>query len=135
MEPKFSPMKGAEGWQLSNPPILPMATLRASMELFDEAGMGPLRKKSELLTGYLEFLLKQIRLEEFKIITSSKPHERGCSLSLDFGKQGKILVERLAEEGIKCDYREPGIIRIAPVPLYNSFQDVFDLCEALKKHV
>lgn len=135
MEPKFSPMKGAEGWQLSNPPILPMATLRASMELFDEAGMGPLRKKSELLTGYLEFLLKQIRLEEFKIITSSKPHERGCSLSLDFGNQGKMLVERLAEEGIKCDYREPGIIRIAPVPLYNSFQDVFELCEALKKHV
>jgi kynureninase len=135
MEPEFRPMEGAEGWQLSNPPILPMATLRASMELFDEAGMHNLRMKSKLLTGYFEFLIKQSHFSEVKILTPTNPKERGCALSLEFGKSGKSLMEKLNQEGIKCDYREPGVLRFAPVPLYNSFQDVFELCEILKKYV
>ena len=135
MEPDFRPMAGAEGWQLSNPPILPMATLRASMELFDEAGMAQLRKKSVLLTGYLEFLLSQEEFKTVKILTPSNPKERGCALSLDFGANAKSLMEKLSEAGVVCDYREPGVLRFAPVPLYNRFQDVYELCEILKKHV
>lgn len=135
MEPSFRPMAGAEGWQLSNPPILPMATLRASMEIFDKAEMHNLRKKSELLTGYFEFLLKQDEFKSVKIITPSKPNERGCALSLDFGNKAKPLMAKLSEAGVVCDYREPGVLRFAPVPLYNSFQDVFELSEILKKHV
>lgn len=135
MEPVFRPMAGAEGWQLSNPPILPMACLRASMEIFDEAGMSSLRKKSELLTGYFEFLLKQEPLKSFKMITPSKASERGCALSLDFGGQAKPIMTKLAESGVVCDYREPGVLRFAPVPLYNKFQDVFELSEILKKYV
>ncbi len=135
MEPEFRPMAGAEGWQLSNPPILPMATLRASMEIFDEVGMANLRRKSELLTHYFEALLKQDEFKLVKILTPSTPKERGCALSLEFGKTGKAVMKKLSEEGVVCDYREPGVLRFAPVPLYNSFQDVFELCEILKKHV
>jgi kynureninase len=135
MEPQFSPMKGAEGWQLSNPPILPMATLRASMEIFDEVGMRKLRKKSEQLTGYFEFLLNNSELKGMRILTPSKVDERGSALSLAFGEGGKALMEKLNNDGVKCDYREPGVLRFAPVPLYNSFQDVFELCEILKKYV
>lgn len=135
MEPQFSPMKGAEGWQLSNPPILPMATLRASMEIFDEVGMAMLRKKSEQLTGYFEFLLHNLNVKGLRILTPSKVDERGCALSLAFGQSGKSLMEKLNSEGVKCDYREPGVLRFAPVPLYNSFRDVFELGEILKKYV
>lgn len=135
MEPVFRPMAGAEGWQLSNPPILPMATLRASMEIFDAAGMHSLRKKSVLLTQYFEILLKAAEFKKVKIITPPKAEDRGCSLSLDFGSSAKTIMTKLSEEGVFCDYREPGILRFAPVPLYNKFQDVFELCEILKKHV
>lgn len=133
MEKEFSPMAGAEGWQLSNPPIFPMATLRASMEIFDRAGIGRLRIKSKLLTGYFEYLLKNSEIGDFKILTPSNPEERGCALSLMFGKQGKTMLQKLSQNGVKCDYREPGVLRFAPVPLYNSFLDVFELCENLKK--
>jgi len=135
MEPVFRPMAGAEGWQLSNPPILPMATLRASMELFDAAGMHELRKKSVLLTRYFEFLLKNSGIQKMEIVTPSKAEDRGCSLSLDFGNAAKSIMVMLSDEGVLCDYREPGVLRFAPVPLYNRFQDVFELCEILKKNV
>lgn len=135
MESKFRPMRGAEGWQLSNPPILPMATLRASMELFDEAGISNLRKKSVLLTGYFEFLLRSCKFSRMNIITSSQASERGCALSLDLGTEGKKVLEKLEEAGAKCDYREPGVLRISPVPMYSRFQDVFEFVELLKKYV
>ena len=135
MEPKFRPMRGAEGWQLSNPPILPMATLRASMELFDEAGIKELREKSVLLTAYFEFLLWSCKFSGMNIITPSNASERGSALSLEFGKEGRKILEKLEEAGAKCDFREPGVLRISPVAMYNRFQDVFEFVEILKQHV
>lgn len=135
MESKFRPMRGAEGWQISNPPILPMATLRASMELFDEAGIANLRAKSVKLTAYFEFLLRSCKFSGMNIITSSISGERGSALSLEFGKEGKKILEKLEESGTKCDYREPGVLRISPVAMYNRFQDVFEFVEILKQHV
>jgi kynureninase len=129
MEPEFQPIAGAEGWQLSNPSILSMAALRASMDIFDEAGMDRLRAKSELLTGYLEFLLGQKPHESFAIVTPHDSAQRGAQLSLQITKNGRALCERLARQGIICDWREPDILRVAPVPLYNSFLDVYAFAE------
>jgi kynureninase len=125
MDPDFDAIPGAEGWQLSNPPILPMAALRASMEIFDEVGMEKLRAKSELLTGYLEFLLDQNPNENFSIITPRDPEQRGAQLSIRVKKNGKDLLRQLAAADVICDWREPDVIRVAPVPLYNSFMDVY----------
>jgi kynureninase len=124
MEPQFQPIAGAEGWQLSNPSILSMAALRASMDIFDEVGMQRLRAKSERLTTYLEFLLEQKPQEGFSIITPRDPAQRGAQLSLRVTKNGRAVCESLAQRGIICDWREPDIMRVAPVPLYNSFLDV-----------
>jgi kynureninase len=124
MEPQFQPIAGAEGWQLSNPSILSMAALRASMDIFDEVGMERLRAKSERLTTYLEFLLEQKPQEGFSIITPRDPAQRGAQLSLRVTKNGRAVCESLAQRGIICDWREPDIMRVAPVPLYNSFLDV-----------
>jgi kynureninase len=124
MEPQFQPIAGAEGWQLSNPSILSMAALRASMDIFDEVGMERLRAKSERLTTYLEFLLEQKPQEGFSIITPRDPAQRGAQLSLRVTKNGRAVCESLAHHGIICDWREPDIMRVAPVPLYNSFLDV-----------
>lgn len=133
MGPDFNLMPGAEGWQLSNAPILPMATLRASLEIFDEAGMGNLRQKSLLLTGYWEFLLKTYAEETgIEIITPEDPAQRGCQLSLRAAKDGKTLFQRLTDKGVICDWREPDVIRCAPVPLYNSFEDVWKFVEILR---
>ena len=122
-------MQGAEGWQLSNPSIVSLAVLRASMAVFHEAGMERLRAKSTLLTGYLEFLLNQLRMnrtisQKFSIITPGEPDQRGAQLSIRVNQDGRALCERLAREGVMGDWREPDIFRVAPVPLYNSFQDV-----------
>jgi kynureninase len=125
MEQEFVPIPTAESWQLSNPPIFQLAALRASMDLFDQATIGALRKKSEKLTGYLEFLLKQSPHPLFKIITPSQASERGCQLSLEVGVDGKMLLGKLRQAGVVGDFREPNIIRVAPAPLYNSFTDVF----------
>ena len=125
MGPDFQPMRGAEGWQLSNPPILELAALRASMDIFHEAGMERLRAKSELLTGYLEFLLDQNASPKFSILTPREPHRRGAQLSLRIPHNGRSLCEALASAGVVGDWREPDTFRIAPVPLYNSFQDVY----------
>jgi kynureninase len=129
MEPQFQPIAGAEGWQLSNPSILSMAALRASMDIFDHVGMERLRAKSERLTSYLEFLLEQKPQEGFSIITPRDPAQRGAQLSLRVTKNGRAVCESLAQHGIICDWREPDIIRVAPVPLYNSFLDVHTFAE------
>ncbi len=129
MEPKFQPIAGAEGWQLSNPSILSMAPLRASMDIFDEVGIERLRAKSEMLTGYLGFLLEQEPRGGFVIITPRDRAQRGAQLSLQVRRNGRAVCERLAEQGIICDWREPDILRVAPVPLYNSFRDVHTFAE------
>lgn len=129
MGPDFAPMAGAEGWQLSNPSILTLAALRASMDIFDEAGMEALRVKSISLTGYLEFLLDQQASTRFSIISPRDPSQRGAQLSLRITTNGRALCERLAEQGVLCDWREPDILRVAPAPLYNSYRDVFVFVE------
>lgn len=132
MGPEFLPMPGAEGWQLSNPPILPMAAMRASLELFDEAGMDNLRAKSEKLTGYLEYLLKNLDSEKIRIITPENPGERGCQLSIQVKGGDKSLFDALSRQGVIADWREPDVIRVAPTPLYNSFEEVYQFVEKLK---
>jgi kynureninase len=130
MGPDFQPIDGAEGWQLSNPPIFQLAALRASLELFDEATMSALRAKSVALTAFLEESLPQGSVE---VITPREPSERGCQLSLRIGG-GRQLVERLSKAGVICDFREPDIIRVAPTPLYNRFDDISRFVEVLKEH-
>jgi kynureninase len=123
MGPDFHPMTGAEGWQLSNPPILAVAPLRASMEIFAEAGIEPLRAKSVLLTAYMEFLLKQM-LPDDSILTPTEPNRRGAQLSIRV-PGGRALCDRLTAEGVIGDWREPDTFRVAAVPLYNSHRDVY----------
>jgi kynureninase len=125
MGPTFQPMSGAEGWQLSNPSIFSLAALRASMEIFHEAGMDRLRTKSESLTAYLEFLLDQEASPNFSIITPRERARRGAQISIRITQNGKALCESLAREGIIGDWREPDTFRVAPVPLYNSYHDAF----------
>jgi kynureninase len=125
----FHPMAGAEGWQLSNPPILAVAALRASMDIFHEAGIDRLRAKSLSLTAYMEFLLEEILRQQspprFSILTPREPERRGAQLSIRLPRDGRKLCERLAVEGVIGDWREPDTFRVAPVPLYNSFLDVY----------
>jgi len=125
MGPDFHPMVGAEGWQLSNPPILALAALRASMEIFSEAGLERLRSKSLSLTGYMEFLLDQHSSPKYSIITPREPERRGAQLSIRLLGAGRELCDQLAAQGVTGDWREPDIFRVAPVPLYNSHQDVY----------
>ncbi|OJT25887.1 kynureninase [Archangium sp. Cb G35] len=134
MGPDFDPIPGAEGWQLSNPPIFQMAALRASMEIFDRATMPALRRKSELLTGYLEFLLDQLPPGFVRSITPRDPKQRGAHLSLRFSKEPRKLLEKLTAQGVLCDFRSPDIIRAAPAPLYVSFLDVYRFAGVLERH-
>jgi kynureninase len=131
MGPEFHPMSGAEGWQLSNPPILSMAALKASLEIFDEAGIKALREKSLLLTGYTEFLLQPLCGRGLRILTPDGPERRGCQLSLTVAGEGRRVFDSLIANKMICDWREPDCIRVAPVPLYNNFTDVFRFVEAL----
>jgi kynureninase len=127
MEPGFRAIPGAEGWQLSNPPVLGMAALLAALELFMEAGMTRLREKSLALTGFLERRLDETVAQRVEILTPRDPGRRGCQLSLrlrDGAKAGREVFARLAAAGVVCDWREPDVIRVAPAPLYNSFTDV-----------
>ncbi len=133
MRHDFDALPGAEGWQLSNPPILSMAAIRASLDTFAEAGFENLRKKSEKLTGYLEFLLDEMKNDAINVITPRNPEERGCQLSIQVKKADKILHSKLTNAGVISDWREPDVIRVAPAPLYNSFEDVFRFSEKLKK--
>jgi len=126
LEPEFIPVASADGWQISNPPILSMAPLRASLAIFDDAGgMRPLREKSKKLTGYLEFLLERAGSNRFTIITPHDPDARGCQLSIVAHQNAKELHKELETAGVKADFREPNVIRAAPAPLYNSFHDVW----------
>jgi kynureninase len=133
MRGEFDQLPGAEGWQLSNPPILSMAAIKSSLDLFAEVGIEKLTKKSKKLTGYFEFLLKQLGEDTIKIITPSNPAERGCQLSIQVKNADKSLHEKLTKAGVISDWREPDVIRCAPVPLYNSFEDVYQLVEKLKR--
>jgi kynureninase len=130
-ERQFVPRPGADGWQLSNPPILAMAPVKASLDLFDAAGTQALRAKSELLTGYLEFLLDHLPRGRFEIITPREPARRGCALSLAFRDQATELLHELERQGVVCDFRPPNILRVAPVPLYNTFQEVWQFSRIL----
>ncbi|MBB2805739.1 kynureninase [Xanthomonas arboricola] len=135
MQPQFVPSPGAEGWQLSNPPVLALAPLRASLELFDQAGMPALRAKSEQLTGHLEQLIHARVPQVLQIITPAEPAQRGCQLSLRVAggrAQGRSLFEYLQSVGVLGDWREPDVIRIAPVPLYNRFSDLHRLVEQVE---
>ncbi|MDQ3206063.1 MAG: kynureninase [Pseudomonadota bacterium] len=127
MGPEFVPSPGAEGWQQSNPPILALAPLRASLELFDRVGMDALRAKSRRLTGYLEGLIDAHLSDVLTVLTPSEPERRGCQLSLRVSggrERGRALFDHLAADGVLGDWREPDVIRIAPAPLYNTHQDV-----------
>jgi len=130
----FHPIEGAEGWQLSNPPILSLAAVRASLDTFRDAGfMGPLRTKSESLTGYLDRLLAEELGKPVRRITPRAPAARGCQLSLGIaGGAGKDVFRGIEEAGVTCDWREPDVIRVAPVPLYNRYEDCFRFVEILK---
>ena len=129
MKDEFNAINSAEGWQLSNPPILSLAAIRASLSVFDEVGMHKLVVKSKKLTDYLSFLLSSIETDRIEIIT---PKERGCQISIRVKNGDKELFDVITEKGIIADWREPDVIRIAPVPLYNSFLDVFDFYNILK---
>ena len=127
----FVPRAGADGWQLSNPPILSMAPLVASLAIFDEVGMETLRAKSIALTGYLERCLDTIPGERFDVITPREPERRGCQLSIRVREGARELHAALGAARVVCDYREPDVIRVAPVPLYNSFHDVWQFVSIL----
>lgn len=135
MGPRFDPMPGAEGWQLSNPPIFQLAALRASMELFDRATMKALRDKSVLLTGFLEFLLSGLPPGYLSAITPADPQARGCQLSLRLKGDPRRVLALLKQAGVICDFREPDIIRVAPVPLYNTFTDAYKFARILRASI
>ena len=132
MGPAFRPIPGAEGWQLSNPPILPLAVLRASMELFDRAGIEALRAKSVRLTGYLEWLIDRLPEGCCTLLTPREPARRGAMLTLRVRRGAQALIAWLAAQGALCDYRPPDIVRIAPAPLYCGFADVQRLGRLLR---
>jgi kynureninase len=141
MKKGFKPVAGAEGWQLSNAPVLSMASLKASLDLFQEAGMNAIVKKSKSLTGFLEHLICtecRVRKTEkvqhkIKIITPHKPEERGAQLSILIRKNGQALFKNLKDEGFIVDWRSPNVIRVAPVPLYNTFEEVYKFSLVLSK--
>ena len=132
LEPEFIPVASADGWQISNPPILSMAPLRASLALFEEAGMEALRQKSIKLTSYLQFLLEKGDSGSlFNVITPREANERGCQLSIQAREHPKELFSKLEAAGVKCDFREPNVIRAAPTPLYNTFHEVWRFARIL----
>ncbi len=135
MPEKFIPLKTAEAWQLSNPPILSMAALLSSLEIFHEVGMLSLIKKSKKLTAYLESLLISQLNEKLKIITPKSNKSRGCQLSIRLKNRSDKIMEKLHDNGVICDWREPDVIRVAPVPLYNSFKDCHDFVFKLKEAI
>jgi len=142
MEKGFVPALGADGWQLSNAPIFSMAVHKAALDIFDEAGIESLRSKSEQLTGFLEFIVDEINNQQstvngqhIKILTPRNKNERGCQLSLVFSENGKQIHEQLLKARIISDWRNPDVIRLAPAPLYNSFEDVWKFGDELNKLV
>jgi len=133
MRGEFDQLAGAEGWQLSNPPILSMAAIKASADIFAEVGIKKLIEKSKKLTGYFEFLINELNNSDIKIITPRNPKERGCQLSIQVKNADRSLHDKLTKSGVISDWREPDVIRCAPVPLYNSFEDVYNMVAKLKR--
>lgn len=133
MRKGFQPMPGAAGWQLSNAQIFSFAAHKAGLDLFEEAGMPALREKSIRLTAYLEFIIDELNQagRPYQIITPRDPAQRGCQLSLLTGPNGRQLFDHLSAKGVICDWREPNVIRLAPVPMYNGFEDVWQLGQLL----
>jgi kynureninase len=126
----FDPIPGAFGFRCSNPPVLCLASLLASLEIFEEAKISNLRQKSLLLTGYLELLLQPV--QKITILTPSDPLQRGCQLSLRLHGDATEVAKKLAEKGVICDVRKPNVLRVSPVPLYNSFEDIWKFVTTLK---
>lgn len=139
MEKGFNPIPTAESWQLSNAPVLAMAVHKASLDIFEEAGLDNLRSKSQQLTGYLEYVIDQISANHdnvnFEIITPRDITQRGCQLSILAHGQGKDLFDFITKEGVIADWREPNVIRIAPVPLYNNFEDIYRFGKILEAYL
>ncbi len=139
MEPQFDPVAGANGWQISNLPVLSMAPYLASVDMFKEVGMEKLIRKRDLITSYLEFVLNEIDKEtpdtKFELITPTEKNERACQLSLYLHGQGKELFHYLMENGVVVDWREPNVIRLAPVPFYSSFEDMYEFGQILKRGI
>jgi kynureninase len=139
MEPDFDPVHGADGWQVSNLPILSLAPYLASAEMFAEVGMDKLIAKRDKITAYLEFILQEIDKEipsaEFEVITPKEPKERACQLSVFLHGQGRNLFDYLMKNGVITDWREPNVIRLAPVPLYCSFEDMYNFGQILKQGI
>ena len=131
MGPEFDPIQTAEGWQISNAPVMGMAPLLAAMEIFDEAGMTAIRLKSEKLTGFLEHLIA-VNLPAVSIITPANPIERGCQLSL-VAPGGENTFEKISKKGVVCDWRKPDVIRVAPHPLFNRYTEVYDFVNLLEQ--
>lgn len=135
MRDDFDPIPGAEGWQLSNPPILSLAAIMASLDMFDEVGMDKLNEKTLKLTGYLEFLVNDLNNDAIEIITPVNTAERGCQLSIQVKNADKTLFDAITKDGVIADWREPDVIRVAPVPMYNSFEDVWNFVDILKRNL
>ena len=139
MEQDFDPVQGADGWQISNLPILSLAPYLASVEMFATIGMDKLIAKRNKITAYLEYILQEIDTEiegtEFEIITPANQEERACQLSVFFHGQGRNLFDYLMKNGVVTDWREPNVIRFAPVPLYCSFEDMYRFGQILKNGV
>lgn len=133
MASEFQPQPGAAGWQLSNAPVFSMAPLRASLDVFDAAGIEALRAKAEKLSAYLMDLTDRLGDERVQVITPRDPAARGCQVSLRLGERAHAVNDALTERGVICDYRRPDVIRVAPVPLYNSFEDVWRFVEVLRE--
>lgn len=138
MEQKFDPIHSADGWQISNLPILSLAPYLASVEMFDEIGMDALIQKRDTITSYLEFILHEIDKEvnsTFEIITPTNPDERACQLSVLLHGEGRSLFDFLMKNGVVTDWREPNVIRLAPIPLYCSFEDMYEFGQILKRGI
>jgi kynureninase len=140
MEPGFDPIPGAEGWQLSNAPVLGMAAHLASLEIFEDAGMERIAQKRDQMTAFLAFLIEDVSVRNqekcsFEIITPNNPSQRGAQLSILAKGQGKQLFDRLTDLGVIADWREPNVIRIAPAPLYNSYEDCLRFAQYLERAI
>jgi kynureninase len=137
MDKGFKAIPTAEGWQLSNAPILSMAAHKASLDVFEEAGWDQIHIKRKLLSGYTHFMMQQINALQpeplIQILTPADEARRGCQVSLLMLKNGKSVFEALTKQGVIADWREPNVIRIAPVPLYNSYEDVWRFTEIIKR--
>jgi kynureninase len=127
----FVPAVGADGWQLTNPPIFSSAPLKASLNLFDEAGLPALRQKSKALTGYMEFMLRTLAADRCSVITPADAGSRGCQLSIRIPGDARGVAAKLHERGFWCDFREPDVVRASPAPFFNTFAEVHAFATAL----